>query len=103
MSYSGSKSWMMNQSYDVQIRNTPAGVKARDLLSGKYQKEEESKLTPFGKASKDQKAIFTPVNLPQKTIHDYNVGAKTAGACLIRILNNKNIILYGGRGLTIGG
>ena len=83
MSYSGSKSWMMNQSYDIQIRNTPAGVKARDLLSGKYKREDKSKLTLFAEATKEQKTIFSPKNLPQKSIHDYNMGAKTAGGVLI--------------------
>ena len=79
---------MMNQSYDIQIRNTPAGVKARDLLNGKYKREDSKKLTLFDHASKEQKMIFSPKNLPQKSIHDYNLGAKTAGGVLIWIFKN---------------
>ena len=83
----------MNAAYDIEIRNMPAGVKARDLLAGKYKKEAAGKLVPFELATKEQKEIFAPKNLPQKSIHDYNCGARTAGAVLLGIFDKNYLII----------
>jgi len=82
MSYQGNKSWMVNEAYDIELRNTPAGVKARDILSGKYKKVSAEKVVPFEKAPQEQKDIFSPLKIPAKCIADYNTKAKTAGAIL---------------------
>ena len=106
MSYQGNKSWMVNEermkiiiewnsvflttnififwkAYDIELRNTPAGVKARDILSGKYKKVSAEKVVPFEKAPQEQKDIFSPLKIPAKCIADYNTKAKTAGAILV--------------------
>ena len=114
MSYQGNKSWMVNEermkiivewnsvflttnififwkAYDIELRNTPAGVKARDILSGKYKKVSAEKVVPFEKAPQEQKDIFSPLKIPAKCIADYNTKAKTAGAILVSSIVLSNV------------
>ena len=81
------------KAYDIELRNTPAGVKARDILSGKYKKVDKEKVLPFAKAPQDAKENFSPVKLPSKCISDYNTKAKTAGAILVSFLSTYILLL----------
>jgi hypothetical protein len=55
------------------------------LLAGKYKRKSAKHLTKFEDATKEQKLIFHPINIPQKCIQEYNTASKTSGGILVSL------------------
>ena len=86
------KSFYLDNKTELKKRNQlPAGIKIKDILSGKYKPTSRSKLIHFKNATAEQRKAFHAKNLPQRCLQNYHTLAHPAGMVINELVQLRNL------------